>query len=90
MKRSNFRVSVSPDFGTRNLPSGVLAPIHQMLFLVLFLRIGGTLAKHAKRGDNVILLSVTYGIHVHTERLRDKSVEEMKDIVREKSTEPRL
>ena len=49
--------------------------------------IGGTLAKHAKRGDNVILLSVTYGIHVHTERLRDKSVEEIKDIVREESTE---
>jgi LmbE family N-acetylglucosaminyl deacetylase len=55
-----------------------------------FPRIGGTLAKHAKRGDNVILLSVTYGIHVHTERLRDKSVEEIKDIVREKGTEPRL
>ena len=86
MKRSNFRVSVSPDFGTRNLPSWVLAPIHSDAFP----RIGGTLAKHAKRGDNVILLSVTYGIHVHTEQLRDKSVEEMKDIVREKSTEPRL
>ena len=49
--------------------------------------IGGTLAKHARRGDNVILLSVTYGIHVHTERLRDKNVEEIKDIVREESTE---
>ena len=57
---------------------------------MLFPGIGGTLEKHARRGDNVILLSVTYGIHVHTEQLRDKSVEEMKDIVREKSTEPRL
>ena len=52
----------------------------------IFPGISGTLAKHAKRGDNVILLSLTYGVEVHTEDLLGKSVQEIKDIVQRDST----
>jgi len=43
------------------------------------------LAKHVKRGDDVILLALTYGVNVHTEKLVGKSVEEIKGINREQS-----
>jgi LmbE family N-acetylglucosaminyl deacetylase len=33
----------------------------------IFPNIGGTVAKHVKRGDNVVLLTLTYGVEVHTE-----------------------
>jgi len=41
---------------------------------------GGTLTKHVKRGDGVILLALTYDVNVHTEKLVVKSVEEIKGI----------
>lgn len=46
---------------------------------------GGTLAKHARRGDTVVLLSLTYGVEVHTEAYIGKSETEIKAIVREQS-----
>jgi len=47
--------------------------------------IGGTLAKHIRRGDRVIGLTLTYGVEVHTERLIGKSEAEIKKIVRQES-----
>ena len=53
----------------------------------IFPNCGGTVANHVKRGDNVVLLTLTYGVEVHTERLAGKSVQEIKDIVRKQSTD---
>ena len=53
----------------------------------VFPLIGGTIAKHTERGDNVVLLSLTHGIEVHTEDLVGKSVDEIKNIVEHHSTE---
>ena len=52
-----------------------------------FPNMGGTLAKHVNRGDNVILLTLTYGVEVHTEKLIGKSLEEIKGIVQKCSIE---
>ena len=49
----------------------------------IFPNIGGTVAKHVQRGDEVILLTLTRGVEVHTEKLLGKSEEEIKEIVRE-------
>ena len=46
----------------------------------IFPNIGGTVAKHAKRGDDVVLLTLTFGVEVHTEMLLGKSEGEIKDI----------
>lgn len=51
----------------------------------LVANLGGTLAKHARRGDNVVLLSLTYGVEVHTEAHIGKSEAEIKEIVRQQS-----
>ena len=53
----------------------------------VFPGIGGTVAKHVRRGDNVVLLTLTYGVEVHTEKHVGKSVQEIKDIVRKQSTD---
>ena len=53
----------------------------------IFPNIGGTIAKHVNRGDDVVLLTLTYGVEVHTERLVGKSQQEIKDIVNEQSTD---
>ena len=49
--------------------------------------VGGTIANHTKRGDNVIVLALTYGIDVHTEGLVGRSIEEIKQAQIEASTE---
>ena len=49
--------------------------------------VGGTIAKHTKRGDNVIVLALTYGVDVHTENLVGRSVEEIKQAQKEASSE---
>ena len=53
----------------------------------IFPNIGGTVAKHVRRGDNVVLLTLTYGVEVHTEKHVGKSVQEIKDIVWKQSME---
>ena len=53
----------------------------------VFPNIGGTIANHVKRGDEVILLTLTYGVEVHTERLVGKSEQEIKEIVYKQSTD---
>ena len=53
----------------------------------VFPNIGGTVAKHVKRGDDVVLLTLTYGVEVHTERLVGKSEQEIKDIIHRQSTD---
>jgi LmbE family N-acetylglucosaminyl deacetylase len=51
----------------------------------IFPNIGGTVAKHVKWGDDVVLLTLTYGVEVHTEMLLGKSGAEIKEIVRKQS-----
>ena len=52
-----------------------------------FANVGGTIAKHVKRGDDVVLLTLTYGVEVHTEYLIGKPESEIKKTVREKAVE---
>ena len=53
----------------------------------IFPNIGGTVAKHVKRGDDVVLLTLTYGVEVHTEMHVGKSESEIRQIVRTQSTD---
>ena len=41
----------------------------------------------SRGGDNVVLLTLTYGVEVHTEEHVGKSVQEIKDIVHRQSTD---
>ena len=52
-----------------------------------FANVGGTIAKHVNRGDEVILVTLTYGVEVHTEYLIGKSESEIKRTVHEKAME---
>ncbi len=48
--------------------------------------IGGTAVKHVDRGDRVVLLSLTDGVEVHTEKLVGESDDEIGRINRENAT----
>ena len=52
-----------------------------------FANVGGTIAKHVNRGDDVTLLTLTYGVEVHTEYLIGKPESEIKKKVHEKAME---
>ena len=52
-----------------------------------FANMGGTVAKHVKRGDDVVLMTLTYGLEVHTEYLIGKKEKEIRRTVQEKSME---
>ena len=52
-----------------------------------FANMGGTVANHVNRGDDVTLLTLTYGVEVHTEYLVGKPEAEIKKTVRAKSEE---
>jgi LmbE family N-acetylglucosaminyl deacetylase len=51
----------------------------------LVANMGGALGKHAQHGDRVILLTLTYGLEVHTERFIGKPEAEIKRLVRKES-----
>ena len=48
----------------------------------IFPNIGGTVAKHVERGDRVVLLTLTMGVEVHTEKLLGQSEDEIKKATR--------
>lgn len=52
-----------------------------------FANVGGTIAKHVKRGDEVALVTLTYGVEVHTDYLIGRPESEIKRTVYEKSME---
>jgi len=52
-----------------------------------FANIGGTLANHARRGDRVVTLSLTYGVQHLSDKLIGRSVPEIKQIAREFTAE---
>lgn len=44
---------------------------------------GGTIIQHVNRGDEVILMTLTYGLEVHTEHHLGKSEEELRETLRD-------
>ena len=52
-----------------------------------FANIGGTVANHVNRGDDVTLMTLTYGLEVHTEYLIGKPEEEIRRTVKQKAME---
>ena len=52
-----------------------------------FTHIGGTLANHAKRGDNVIAMTLTFGLQHATTQLVGKTIDEIKTIIRKQTEE---
>ena len=50
-----------------------------------FANIGGTVAKHVKRGDDVTLVTLTYGLEVHTEYLVGRPEAEIRSTVKQKA-----
>ena len=52
-----------------------------------FANVGGTVAKHVKRGDDVTLITLTYGLEVHTEYLIGRTEKEIKSTVHQKAME---
>ena len=53
----------------------------------VFTHIGGTLANHAKRGDNVIAMTLTYGLQHATTQLVGKTIDEIRRIIKKQTAE---
>lgn len=52
-----------------------------------FANMGGTVANHVNRGDTVTLMTLTYGLEVHTEYLIGKPEQEIRQTVKQKAIE---